>query len=173
MTVRARRRDRPPSSRRSTCIAVVGERDASPELVALAEEVGAWIAARGAILVCGGMGGVMEAASKGCALAGGLVVGILPTDDAADANPYVSVRVATGMGEGRNIIVVRSAQAVIAIGGSYGTLSEIAFALRLNVPVIALRSWVFSRERAEADPLVRVADAKTAVAKALELAIRG
>lgn len=115
------------------------------------------------------MGGVMEAASRGCTNAGGLVIGILPTESAQDANPYVSVPVATGMGEGRNIIVVRSAQAVIAVGGSYGTLSEIAFALRLDIPVVGLQTWTFSRNRGEPDPIVRVSDAPSAVHKALEL----
>ncbi len=148
-------------------IAVIGERGAPHDLLLLAEEVGTELARRNAILICGGMGGVMEAASRGCRNAGGLVVGILPTESAQDANPYVSIPVVTGMGEGRNIIVVRSAQAVIAIGGSYGTLSEIAFALRLEIPVIGLRTWVFSRERGESDRIVRVADAKAAVERAL------
>lgn len=151
-------------------IAVIGERDAAPELLLLSEHVGAELARHGAILICGGMGGVMEAASRGCQQAGGLVVGILPTETAADANPYVDVPIVTGMGEGRNIIIARSAQAAIAIGGSYGTLSEIAFALRLAIPVVALQTWVFSRERGEPDPVVRVSDASAAVEKALDLA---
>jgi uncharacterized protein (TIGR00725 family) len=151
-------------------IGVVGERNASTELANLAEEVGSLLAARKAALICGGMGGVMEAAARGCSRAGGIVVGILPTSEANDANPFVTVPIVTAMGEGRNIIVVRSAQAVIAIGGSYGTLSEIALALRLNIPVIGLRTWVFSREKAEPDPIVRVTGAKEAVDKAIELA---
>jgi uncharacterized protein (TIGR00725 family) len=151
-------------------IAVVGERNASTELANLAEEVGTLLAAHKAALICGGMGGVMEAAARGCSRAGGIVVGILPTSEASDANPFVTVPIVTGMGEGRNIIVVRSAQAIIAIGGSYGTLSEIAHALHLNIPVIGLRTWVFSRERAEADPIMRVTTAKDAVDKAVDLA---
>ncbi|MBV8670015.1 MAG: LOG family protein, partial [Candidatus Eremiobacteraeota bacterium] len=112
----------------------------------------------------GGMSGVMEAAARGCAEAGGLVVGIVPTAEAQDANDHVSVPIVTGMGEGRNIIIVRSAQAVIAVGGSYGTLSEIALALRLEIPVIGLHTWVFSRERPdEPDPIVRVTTAAAAV----------
>jgi uncharacterized protein (TIGR00725 family) len=151
-------------------IAVVGEREALPDLLLLAEQVGAHLAHHGAIMLCGGMGGVMEAASRGCRQAGGLVVGILPTEDANDANAFVDIPIVTGMGEGRNIILVRSAQAVIAIGGSYGTLSEIAFALRLALPVIAIRSWMASRERGEPDPIVRTSDPDDAVKKALALA---
>lgn len=148
-------------------IAVIGERDASVDLLLLAEQVGAGLAQRDAILICGGMGGVMEAASRGCAQAGGTVVGILPTESSEDANPFVRIPVVTGMGEGRNIIIVRSAQAVIAIGGSYGTLSEIAFALRLGIPVIGLRTWVLSCDRDESDAIVRVSDANEAVLHAL------
>jgi uncharacterized protein (TIGR00725 family) len=151
-------------------IAVVGERNASTELANLAEEVGTLLPQRKAALICGGMGGIMEAAARGCSRAGGIVVGVLPTSEASDANPFVTVPIVTGMGEGRNIIVVRSAQAVIAIGGSYGTLSEIALALRLDIPVIGLRTWVFSREAAEADPIIRVTTAHEAVEKAIEFA---
>jgi len=148
----------------ATRIAVIGERDASRALLREAEDVGRELARRGAVLVCGGMGGVMEAAARGCADAGGLVVGIIPTADAEDANDYVSVPIVTAMGEGRNIIIVRSAQAVIAVGGSYGTLSEIALALRLEIPVIGLHTWAFSRERPdERDPVIRVTTAEAAV----------
>jgi uncharacterized protein (TIGR00725 family) len=150
--------------RKAPRIAVIGERDASRSLLQDAEDVGREVALRGAILVCGGMGGVMDAAARGCANAGGCVVGIIPTADANDANDYVAVPIVTGMGEGRNIIVVRSAQAVIAVGGSYGTLSEIALALRLGIPVIGLHTWLFSRERPdEADPVIRVTTAADAV----------
>ena len=153
--------------RQAPRIAVVGERDASQSLLREAEHVGKGIAERGAILICGGMGGVMEAAAKGCSLAGGRVVGILPTENAEDANAYVTIPVVTGMGEGRNIIVVRSAQAVIAVGGRYGTLSEVALALRLRIPVIGLHTWVFSREAVdEPDAVIRVASAQAAVAAA-------
>ena len=150
-------------------IAVVGERDAPSDLARLAEDVGRELALRNAALICGGMGGVMEAAARGCSNAGGTVIGIVPTDDASDANQFVTIPVVTGMGEGRNIIVVRSAQAVIAIGGSYGTLSEIALALRLRLPVVGLRTWVFSRESGGDDPIVRVKTAHEAVEKALQL----
>ena len=152
-------------------IAVVGERDASEVRRQDAEHVGREIALRGAVLICGGMGGVMEAASRGCREAGGTVVGIIPTDDPDDANPYVTVPIVTGMGEGRNIIVVRSAHAVIAIGGSYGTLSEIALALRLKIPVIGLHTWIFSREQPdEHDAVIRVTSARQAVEAAWDAA---
>lgn len=150
-------------------IAVVGERDAPPTVALEAERVGSEIALRRGILICGGMSGVMEAAARGCKKAGGIVVGIIPTDDARDANPYVTVPIVTGMGEGRNIIVVRSAQAVIAIGGSYGALSEIALALRLKIQVIGLHTWVFSRELPdESDAVIRAKTAWEAVERAWE-----
>jgi uncharacterized protein (TIGR00725 family) len=127
-------------------IAVIGERNTSQSLMLEAQQIGREIAQRGGILVCGGMGGVMEAASRGCSEAGGTVIGIIPTEHAADANRHISIPVVTGFGEGRNIIIVRSAHAVIAIGGSYGTLSEIALALRLDIPVIGVAYLgVFSR----------------------------
>lgn len=149
---------------RAPRIAVVGDRDASASRLVDAEDVGREIGRRGAILVCGGMGGVMEAAARGCADAGGLVVGIIPSADAKDANAFITVPIVTGMGEGRNIIVVRSAQAVIAIGGAYGTLSEIALALRLGLPVIGLHTWLFSRETPdETDAVIRVTSAAEAV----------
>lgn len=136
-------------------IAVVGEREASHETLQRAEEVGTEIGRRGGILICGGMGGVMEAASRGCARAGGVVAGVLPTSSSADANPHVGIPIVTGMGEGRNIIIVRSAHAVIAVGGSYGTLSEIAFALRLEIPVVGLDTWTVARPGQTADPIIR------------------
>jgi uncharacterized protein (TIGR00725 family) len=148
-------------------IAVVGERDASRTIAAEAEQVGREIALRGGILICGGMGGVMEAAARGCQAAGGITVGIIPTADPDDANDYVTIPIVTDMEEGRNIVVVRSAQGVIAISGSYGTLSEIALALRLNIQVIGLHTWIFSRDQPdERDPVVRVSNAKEAVDQA-------
>jgi len=122
-------------------IGVIGSGACSKEISDLAFEVGQEIARCGAILVCGGLSGVMEAACKGAKEAGGSTVGILPGTDAKEANPYVDIPIVTGLREARNIIVVRSCQAIISINGSYGTLSEIAFALRLNIPVIGLRTW--------------------------------
>jgi uncharacterized protein (TIGR00725 family) len=103
--------------------------------------VGRLVAERGAVLVCGGRGGAMEAACRGAKQAGGLTVGILPGSDRSDANPYVDVALPTGLGEARNALVVRAADAVIAIGGGYGTLSEIALALKAGKPVIGLDTW--------------------------------
>lgn len=147
-------------------IAVVGERQASPAALRAAEEVGSEIARRGGVLICGGMEGVMEAAARGCTAAGGTVVGVIPTSSATDANPHVTIPIVTGMGEGRNIIIARSAQAVIAIGGSYGTLSEIAFALRLEIAVIGLDTWSLTRPGQTADPICRATSPIDAVDRA-------
>ena len=106
-----------------------------------AEEVGRLLAERGAVVVCGGLGGVMEAACRGARAAGGTTVGLLPGVDRSEANRHVDIAVPTGLGEGRNALVVRAADAVIAIGGGYGTLSEIALALRAGKPVIGLDTW--------------------------------
>ncbi|RQW01237.1 MAG: TIGR00725 family protein, partial [Calditrichaeota bacterium] len=108
----------------------------------IAEEVGRLIAKAGALLVCGGRTGVMEAACKGASEAKGITIGVLPSDDVHQANPYVTIPIATGMGIGRNIIIVRSAAALIAINGRYGTISEISFALQLGKPVFALKPWL-------------------------------
>jgi uncharacterized protein (TIGR00725 family) len=148
---------------RERYIAVVGPGEASPEQVAQAEAVGQLLAERHAVVVCGGLGGVMEAVSRGVANVGGTVLGILPGTDRAEANAHVTVAVATGMGEMRNALVVRAADAVIAIGGAYGTLSEIAFALRAGVPVIGIATW-------QLDDVIDVPDARAAVELALELA---
>jgi uncharacterized protein (TIGR00725 family) len=129
-------------------VAVVGPGSAGEEQVAAAEEAGRLIAARGALLVCGGLGGVMEAACRGARGAGGTTLGLLPGDDRRDANPFVDVALATGLGEGRNALVVRAADAVLAIGGGYGTLSEIALALRAGKPVIGLDTWEIEGVRA-------------------------
>ena len=122
-------------------IAVIGKGTRDDELGPLAEEVGRRIAEAGAVLVCGGMSGVMEAASRGARTAGGDVIGIVPSEDPARANPYVTHAVATGIGHARNLAVVASGDAVIVIGGEWGTLAEIGFARRLGKRVAALRSW--------------------------------
>jgi len=122
-------------------IAVIGGRRIEKALLAEAEEVGRLIAKSGAILVCGGLGGVMEAASKGAQSDGGLTVGILPQDSSDRANQYIDIPVATGLGIGRNVIIARTADALIAVGGEYGTLSEIAFALQLKKPVVGIKTW--------------------------------
>jgi len=122
-------------------IAVIGGRDCDESLYQQALEVGRLIAEKGAILVCGGRGGVMEAACKGASGAGGIAVGILPGDDIRDANLWVTVPIATGVGLARNSIIARTASAAIAIGGEYGTLSEIAYCLQFRIPVYTLNSW--------------------------------
>jgi uncharacterized protein (TIGR00725 family) len=125
-------------------IAVIGKGAPDDELTPLAEEVGRRLAEAGAVVVCGGMGGVMEGASRGAREAGGEVIGIVPTEDPGDANAYVTHAVATGIGHARNLAVVASGDAVIAIGGEWGTLAEIAFARRLGKSVAAVRSWSVS-----------------------------
>lgn len=128
--------------------------------------VGTLIAGRGAVLICGGLGGVMEAAARGARQAGGLTIGVLPGDSALAANPYIDVPIVTGMGYARNILIVRSAQAVIAIGGSYGTLSEIAHALNCRVPLVGLGTWDVAKIDAAKTQMVRAATPEEAVEKA-------
>jgi len=128
-----------------TLIAVIGGGQPSREEARQAEEVGRELARRGAVLICGGLGGVMRAACKGARAEGGVTIGVLPGESRRQANPYVQLPIVTGLGEARNVIVVRSAQAVIAVGGGYGTLSEIGHALRNGIPVIGLKTWSLSR----------------------------
>jgi uncharacterized protein (TIGR00725 family) len=154
-------------------IGVMGPSEAPEELYSLAEEVGRLIAEAGAILICGGGTGVMEAASKGARSAGGITVGILPGTNENEANQYVDIPIITGMGHGRNIINVRSSDVVIAIGGGYGTLSEIALALRTNKPVIGLSTWDFSiKGIRESTHYFQVRTAKEALREALKLAAK-
>ncbi len=126
---------------RSPIIAVIGGRKADRKLRQEAERAGRLIAEQGGILLCGGLHGIMEAASRGAKEAGGRTVGILPQDHTRDANPWIDIPIATGLGIGRNVIIARTADALIAIGGAYGTLSEIAFGLQLKKPVIGIGSW--------------------------------
>lgn len=148
-------------------ISVIGARQCDAETYALAEQVGYELARRGAIVVCGGLGGVMAAACQGAKRAGGLTIGILPGKTPREANPYVDIPIVTGLGEARNSIVVRTARAVIAVGGEYGTLSEIAFALKFGIPVIGLHTWQLTRGNQRARILV-ARDAHHAVELALE-----
>ena len=150
-------------------IAVIGGGQCSKEEAGLAEEVGREIARRSAILICGGLGGVMEAACKGASLEGGITIGILPGDNYQAANPYVQIPIVTGIGYARNVSVVKSARAVIAIGGSYGTLSEIGHALQSNIPVIGLGTWSLSQNNQLDDSIIPVQDPADAVDKALSL----
>jgi uncharacterized protein (TIGR00725 family) len=144
-------------------VAIVGASEASKAEMANAESVGRLLAAAGAIIVCGGRGGVMAAACRGAAEAGGTAVGILPGLDRGAANEWVTVALPTGLGELRNGLIVRAADVVVAIGGSYGTLSEIALALRVGVPVIGLGTWAI-------DGVQEMSDPAEAVDRALALA---
>jgi uncharacterized protein (TIGR00725 family) len=153
-------------------IAVVGAGIAHQQLYAQAEEVGRELGRAGAVLVCGGMTGVMEAACKGAHAAGGKTVGILPTSDRGDANDYVDVAIATGLGEMRNPLVVRAVDAVIAVGGEFGTLSEIAFALKIGTPVVGLGTWELAKPDGMSDAIERADSPRDAVERALERAHR-
>jgi uncharacterized protein (TIGR00725 family) len=155
---------------RSLFISVIGENDPSPRLAALAEAVGAEIAAAGAVLICGGLGGAMEAACRGAHSRGGVTIGILPGSRHGEANPYVTYAIPTGLGHARNLLVARSAHAVIAVGGKYGTLSEIAFAKIEGTPVIGIETWELRRAGQEEVPIQQARDAKEAVALALAAA---
>ena len=139
-------------------VAVVGPADADEETDRIAEETGRLLAREGAVVVCGGLGGVMEAACRGAVAGGGTTVGILPGNDRRDANRWVTVPIATGMGELRNGLVVTTADVVVAIGGGHGTLSEIALALRSGTPVVGLRTWIPLLPDGAADPGVLVAN---------------
>jgi uncharacterized protein (TIGR00725 family) len=134
----------------ATLIAVVGPGDATDEIYELAREVGRELAERGFVVVTGGLGGVMEAASRGAVEAGGRAVGILPGPDTAQANKYLTTKLPTGLGEYRNALVVRDAAAVVAVGGSWGTLSEVALAVRAGKPVAALRGWTVHDQAGDA-----------------------
>jgi uncharacterized protein (TIGR00725 family) len=152
-------------------IAVIGGNQCEPEGLRMAEEVGRELAKRGVVLICGGLGGVMEAACRGAQSVGGITIGILPRDDRHEANPYVQIPIVTGMGYARNAIIVKSSQAIIAIDGVYGTLSEIGHALQSKIPVIGLDTWSLSREGKPDNAIIRAQDPVDAVNKALELAI--
>lgn len=151
-------------------IAVIGGGNCNKKEARLAEEVGRELAKRGAVLVCGGLGGVMEAACRGASSEGGTTIGILPGEDSHSANPHVQIPIATGLGYARNLAVVKSAQAVIAVGGSYGTLSEIGHALQSGIPVIGLNTWSISRNGKEDSSIIPAHSPGEAVGKALELA---
>ena len=157
------------SEKRKTIIAVIGGAQPSAKEARLAEEVGCELARHGVTLVCGGLGGVMEAACRVASSEGGVTIGILPGENPTAANPYVQIPIATGIGYARNISVVKSAQAVIAIGGSYGTLSEIAHALQGNIPVIGLNTWALSRNGQQDNSIILAQTATEAVNKALKL----
>jgi len=145
--------------RQKLLIAVIGGHSCNKKTARVAEELGKQIAELGAILVCGGLSGVMEAAAKGAKKAGGITVGILPTDDKKDANPYIDIPIATGLGYTRNTLVTTAADIVIALSGKYGTLSEIGFALNAKKPVLGIGAWDVKgliRARAPEDAIKKV-----------------
>jgi uncharacterized protein (TIGR00725 family) len=150
-------------------VAVIGASKCTAQESKWAEEVGQELAKNGAAVICGGLTGVMEAVCRGANKAGGLTIGILPGDTAEAANAYVDIPVVTGLGYARNVIVVKSAQAAIAIGGSYGTLSEIAYACQRKIPIIGLNTWEMSRNGNPDISIIRANTPKEAVALALSL----
>ncbi|MCP5077761.1 MAG: TIGR00725 family protein, partial [Psychromonas sp.] len=162
---------------KKTCISVIGSGDdaLSPHIAKIANEVGREIAKRGAVLICGGLGGVMVEAAKGAKEQGGLTVGILPGEDAGSANPFIDVTLPTGLGFARNVLVVYSADAVIAVSGRLGTLSEISYALLKNKPVIGIHTWNLEQlsgrmpsfeEQDYRDSIIKCDNAKDAVDRA-------
>lgn len=153
---------------RAPVVSVIGAAEASPGEAVLAEKVGHLLAERGAILVCGGRGGVMEAACRGALSRGGTTVGILPGSEANEGNAFLSLAIPTGMGQARNAIIVLAGEAVIAIGGGAGTLSEIGLALKAGRRVIGLRTWEARDARGVAAGLQVAASPEEAVSLALE-----
>lgn len=150
-------------------VAVIGGQVCSPEEERIAYEVGSQLARNGAVLVCGGLGGVMEAACKGAKEAGGVTIGILPGPFRSDANPYVDYAIATDMGQARNAIIIRTVDAVVAVGGEYGTLSEIALALKMGKRVVAISSWEIRRRGVPDERIINASDATAAVRMAMGL----
>jgi uncharacterized protein (TIGR00725 family) len=140
-------------------IAVIGARECNQKTWQVAENLGSLLAKSGYKVICGGLSGVMEAVCKGARAENGRTIGILPGEDPSDANPYVDTVIATGMGIGRNLIIIRSADAVISINGGFGTLSEISFALQLEKPVVGINTWDIS------DRILKVQSAEEAIEK--------
>jgi uncharacterized protein (TIGR00725 family) len=154
-------------------VSVSGSGDVPPEVSALAEEVGSLLAEAGAVVVCGGLGGVMEAVCRGAKSAGGTTVGILPDTERSDANDFVDIALPTALGESRNALVARAADALIAIGGEFGTLSEIGLALKIGTPVVGLGTWELHRRGEIVDAIEPAATPAEAVNLALRLAKGG
>lgn len=156
-----------------TVIAVVGPSEADAATLEGAEVVGRAVAAGGADLVCGGLDGVMHAACRGAKAAGGRTIGVLPGGERGEANPHVDVAVPTGLGEARNAVVVRAADAVVAVAGGWGTLSEVALAAKIGRPVVGLGTWGLQPPDGSPDPLARADEPAAAVAMALAAAEGG
>ncbi len=144
-------------------IAIIGARACDDEITQIAEQMGGLLAKNGYTIICGGLGGVMEAVCKGAKANNGTTIGILPGDNPDDANSHVDIAIATGMGISRNLIIIRSAIAVVAINGGFGTLSELAFALQLQKPVVGLGTWDVS------DHIVTASDPDDAIQKLTKL----
>ena len=156
---------------RQLIISVIGESNARPHIAALAEQVGIELANRGVTIVCGGLGGVMEAACRGAKSAGGTTIGIMPGDNPLTANDYIDVPIITGIGYARNSVVVKTGMSAVAVGGAYGTLSEIGHALGDGIPVVGLETWEMTRSREPADSaIIRAVDAADAAEKAIAAA---
>lgn len=151
-------------------ISVIGSSTADAQLATLAESVGRELAEREVTVVCGGLGGVMEAACKGAKSAGGRTIGILPGNDPSEANAYVDIPICTGIGYARNVIVVKTGSAVIAVGGAFGTLSEMGHALADGIPVIGLQTWSLSQSGQPSGAIEIAADPVDAVERALAAA---
>ena len=151
-------------------ISVIGSNEPSADVADLAEKVGKELGKRGIALVCGGHDGVMEAACKGAKSEGGTTIGILPGSDPASANRWVDIPICTGLANGRNVIVVKSGRAVIAVGGAYGTLSELGHALAENIPVVGLETWELARQGTPDSSIILATDPLDAVDKAVEAA---
>ena len=152
---------------RPLIISVIGEHEARPQIVELAEQVGLELAQRGVTVVCGGLGGVMEAVCRGAKSGGGTTIGILPDKDPNMANRYVDFPIVTGLSYARNVIVVNTGLAVIAIGGAYGTLSEIGHALGDGKPVIGLATWTLARSGVADQAIIPATDPVNAVQQAI------
>lgn len=150
-------------------ISVIGDGKCDQKTYQTAFDVGQLIAEKGAVLVCGGLGGVMEAACKGAKSKNGLTVGILPSEDRGGMNPYVDVAIPTGLGEARNALVVRCADVVIAVGGQFGTLSEIALALKMGKPVVGIGTWELVKGGKKDKSIVAATDPQGALAAALQM----
>jgi uncharacterized protein (TIGR00725 family) len=155
-------------------ISVIGSSNATPDQFVMAEQVGKELAQRGAMIVCGGLGGIMEAVCRGAKSVGGVTIGILPGNSITESNRYVDIPIITGMGYARNVIVVKTGEAVIAIGGAFGTLSEIGHALGDGIPVIGLGTWPLSVRgdgQCVGDAITHASDPVDAVEKAFASAV--
>jgi uncharacterized protein (TIGR00725 family) len=151
-------------------IGVAGASRPAPELLGEAEVLGRRLAEAGAVVVCGGGPGVMEAVCRGAQAAGGTTVGLLPGLDRAEGNPHLTIAIPTGLGQGRNLLLVRSSHALVAVGGGFGTLSELALALRTDTPVVGLATWSLALEGHPVDPFPIAPNAEEAATLVLKAA---